>query len=147
MAVELEGKKIGRVRFRHISSGSAENLIGFVGDVVQAGAAVHTDGWPAYSQLAMAGYRHRVTLVSDKENKAIRAFPQIHLVASLLKRWLLGTHHGKVSPKHLQRYLDEFAFRFNRRRSAHVGKIFYRLTEQLVLHRAQTYHEIIGKLE
>jgi transposase-like protein len=147
MAVELEGKKIGRVRLRHIPTASAEDLVGFVGDVVQAGATVHTDGWHSYSHLAMAGFRHRVTRVSDKDGKAITAFPQIHLVASLLKRWLLGTHHGKVGPKHLQRYLDEFTFRFNRRRSAHVGKVFHRLAEQLVVHRAQTYHEIISKLE
>ena len=147
IAVELEGKKIGRVRFRHISSGSAENLLGFVRDVVQTGSIVHTDGWQGYAQMATAGYRHRVTLVSGKDDKVILAFPQIHLVASLLKRWLLGTHHGKVSTKHLQRYLDEFAFRFNRRRSAHVGKLFYRLAEQLILHRAQTYREIIGELE
>jgi transposase-like protein len=147
LAVELEGQKIGRIRLRHIPKASAEDLLGFVGDVVQAGATVHTDGWPGYSQVAMAGFRHRVTQVSNQDGKAITAFPQVHLVASLLKRWLLGTHHGKVGPKHLQRYLDEFTFRFNRRRSTHVGKVFYRLAEQLVLHRAHTYREIIGKLE
>lgn len=147
IAVELNGKKIGRIRLRHIPKASAKDLIEFVGDVVQAGATVHTDGWPSYSPLAVAGFRHRVTQVSGKNDLAITAFPQIHLVASLLKRWLLGTHHGKVSSKHLQRYLDEFAFRFNRRRSAHVGKVFHRLAEQLVLHRAQPYREIIGKLE
>lgn len=146
IAVELEGKKIGRIRLRRIPKASAEELIGFVRDVVQAGATVHTDGWPGYSQMSSAGFRHRVTPVSD-ESKALTVFPQVHLVASLLKRWLLGTHHGKVSPKHLQRYLDEFAFRFNRRRSAHVGKVFHRLAELLVLRRAQSYREIIGKLE
>jgi transposase-like protein len=147
LAVELEGRKIGRIRLRHIPNASAEQLIGFVEDVVQPGTTVHTDGWPGYSQLAPTGFRHRVTPVSHEDGQALAAFPQIHWVASLLKRWLLGTHHGKVSPKHLHRYLAEFAFRFNRRRSAHVGQIFHRLAEQLVLHRAQPYREIIGKLE
>ena len=74
-------------------------------------------------------------------------FPHVHLVASLLKRWLGATHQGKVGSKHLQRYLDEFAFRFNRRRSRHVGQLFHRLAEQMVLRQARTYPQITAKLE
>lgn len=69
-------------------------------------------------------------------------FPHFHLVISLLKRWLLGTHHGSVGSKHLQGYLDEVTFRFNRRKSRHVGKIFYRLAEQLISHEPVTYEEL-----
>ena len=75
---------------------------------------------------------------------AADVFAHVHLVASLLKRWLRATHQGSVGHKHLQRYLDEFAFRFNRRRSRHVGKIFHRLAEQLVLRQAQTYQDIVN---
>ena len=147
IAIELDGKKVGRIRLRCIPKASAEHLLGFIRDMAVPHATVHTDGWPGYAGLADAGFRHRVTLASGKRGQAIEAFPQVHLVASLLKQWLLGTHQGKVSSKHLQRYLDEFAFRFNRRRFANVGKIFHRLAQQLVLHRAQTYDKIIGKLE
>ncbi len=76
---------------------------------------------------------------------ATEEFAHAHLVVSLLKRWLAATHQGKVSPKHLQRYLDEFTFRFNRRKSRHVGKIFHRLAEQLVLRKAMTYQDITAK--
>jgi hypothetical protein len=75
---------------------------------------------------------------------AVDVFPHVHLIASLLKRWLGATHQGKVSPKHLQGYLDEFSFRFNRRRSRHIGKIFHRLAEQLFLRQGSTYRDIIG---
>ena len=71
-------------------------------------------------------------------------FPHVHLVASLLKRWLGATHQGAVQKQHLQGYLDEFTFRFNRRRSRHVGKIFHRLTEQLVVHKAKSYKQIVA---
>jgi hypothetical protein len=89
-----------------------------------------------------AGYTHRVTPIRGDPERALKYFPHVHLVASLVKRWLAATHQGKVTGKHLQRYLDEYAFRFNRRRSDHVGKIFYRLTKQLVLRQAETYAEV-----
>ena len=79
-----------------------------------------------------------------KHYRDVRAvvFPHVHLVASLLKRRLGATHQGRVGHKHLQGYLDEYAFRFNRRKSRHVGKICHRLAEQLVLRQARTYREI-----
>jgi transposase-like protein len=144
IAVELDGRKIGRVRLRHVPDGSAGSLLPFVAEAVEPGAQIHTDGWVGYSRLAHAGggYRHRVTHVRGDHELALGAFPRVHLVASLLKRWLGATHQGRVSHKHLQRYLDEFSFRFNRRRSRHVGQLFHRLAEQLVLRQALTYTEI-----
>ena len=140
IAVELDGRKVGRIRLRHIPDASGESLIGFMKGCIEPGTRVHTDGWKGYSGVREAGYRHKITPTQGES--AIDVFPHVHLVASLLKRWLLATHQGKVSPKHLQRYLNEFTFRFNRRRSRHVGKLFHRLAEQLVLRQAQTYGEI-----
>lgn len=143
IAVELEGAKVGRVRLRHVPDGSASSLVGFVTDCVEPGTQVHTDGWDGYAGLAKAGYAHRITPTRGDGELAVELFPHVHLVASLLKRWLGATHQGKITPKHLQHYLDEFVFRFNRRRSRHVGKIFHRLAEQLFLRQARTYREIV----
>lgn len=142
IAVELSGRQIGRIRLRHVPDASGKSLVGFVSDCVEPGTKVHTDGWPGYAGLDQEGYRHKISPISGSGESANEVFPHVHLVASLLKRWLRATHQGNVSAKHLQRYLDEFAFRFNRRRSRHIGKLFHRLAEQLVLRQAQTYQEI-----
>lgn len=144
IAVEVEGRKIGRVRLSHVPDASGRSLVGFVDGCVEKGSLIHTDGWKGYVGLTEAGYRHRVTHTRGDDEVAADAFAHVHLVASLLKRWLRATHQGSVGHKHLQRYLDEFAFRFNRRRSRHVGKIFRRLAEQLVLRQAQTYQDIVS---
>lgn len=144
IAVEMEGRKVARTRLRHIPDASADSLVSFVTDCVKTGTVVHTDGWQGYAGLAQAGYKHQVTAIRDDKDLGVEAFPHVHLVASLLKRWLGATHQGKVGPKHLQGYLDEFSFRFNRRRSRYIGKIFHRLAEQLCLRKAKTYQEFIG---
>jgi hypothetical protein len=79
-----------------------------------------------------AGYDHEVTFPKGKKQRASELMRRVHRVASLLKRWLMGTHQGAVTPEHLDYYLDEFTFRFNRRRSANRGKLFYRLAQQAV---------------
>lgn len=142
MAVELEGKKVGRIRLRHVPDASNKSLVGFIADCVCKGSVVHTDDWNGYNSVQAAGFVHRVTPVLGDPQRALHHFPHVHLVASLLKRWLGATHQGRVESKHLQRYLDEYAFRFNRRRSEHVGKLFHRLIEQIVLHPPETYSEI-----
>lgn len=142
IAVELKGRKMRRIRLRHIPNASIRTLGGFVLDCVEKGSLIHTDGWKGYTGLKEAGYQHRVTHTHGDDEVAVDVFAHVHLVASLLKRWLGATHQGRVGHKHLQRYLDEFTFRFNRRRSRHVGKIFHRLAEQLVLRQAQTYQDI-----
>ena len=143
MAVELDGKKVGRVRLRHIPDASASSLVGFLRDCVAAGTTVHTDDWQGYSGVSAAGFTHRVTTLQGDPERTRKSFPHVHLVASLLKRWLGATHQGRVEKAHLQAYLDEYAFRFNRRRSMHVGKIFYRLMEQMVTRKAKGYREIV----
>lgn len=144
IAVELDGKKLGRIRLRQIPDASGKSLVGFIADCVEKGATVHTDDWSGYNGVRAAGYVHRVTAVLGDPERALKFFPHVHLVASLLKRWLGATHQGSVRKQHLQGYLDEFAFRFNRRRSRHVGKIFHRLVEQLVVHKAKSYAEIVA---
>ncbi len=132
VAAQEDGPGIGRIRMRQIVDASAASLVPFVRDSVEAGSVVHTDGWLGYLPLENKGYRHDVTLLKGKKKTPSELMPRVHLVIALLKRWLLGTHQGAVSQKHLDYYLDEFTFRFNRRRSKSRGKLFFRLAQQAV---------------
>jgi len=132
IALEIQGqKRFGRVRMRHIPDASAESLVPFIREVIAPGSIVCTDGWRGYSGLPN-GYEHRQTILSSSDDPAHVAMPGVHQIASLLKRWLLGTHQGAFSPEHLQSYLEEFTFRFNRRTSSSRGQLFRRLLEQAV---------------
>ena len=132
VAAEVRGRAIGRIRLKRIADSSATSLLSFVREAVAPGAVVITDGLQSYRALPDRGYRHDRRVVLGSGETADAAMPRVHRVASLLKRWLLGTHHGAVSRQHLEYYLDEFTFRFNRRTSRHRGKLFYRLLEQSV---------------
>lgn len=136
IAVERRGRRTGRIRLGHVPDVTAKSLVPFVESGVQRGATVLTDGWGAYSQLSAKGFVHEVTVLSASPDPAHVLMPGVHLVASLLKRWLLGTFQGAVSREHLAYYLDEFTFRYNRRGSKARGLLFYRLLEQA----AQTGH-------
>ena len=96
---------------------------------IEPGSIVHTDGWEGYTGLEKKGYKHKITVVSRRKESASELLPHVHRVVSLLKRWLMGTHQGAVSHEHLDYYLDEFTFRFNRRTSGHRGKLFFRLLQ------------------
>ena len=132
VAAQEDGPGIGRIRMRQIVDASAESLMPFVRDSVVTGSVVHTDGWPGYLPLEKNGYDHEVTVLRRKKKTPSELLPRVHRVISLLKRWLMGTHQGAVSQKHLDYYLDEFTFRFNRRRSKSRGKLFFRLVQQAV---------------
>jgi transposase-like protein len=132
VAVEENGAGIGRIRFRQISDASAATLNLFLLDSVELGSVVRTDGWRGYQKVNSLGYEHEVIVPKAKKEEASELLPRVHLVISLLKRWLMGTHQGAVSHKHLDYYLDEFTFRFNRRKSMNRGKLFYRLIQQAV---------------
>jgi transposase-like protein len=133
IAVEVKKPKgFGRVRMRRVPDASGASLLPFVCDVVDPGAVVHTDGWLGYNGLVRRGYAHRRTVVSASGDPAHVSMPGVHRVASLLKRWILGTHQGSVGAEHLQSYLEEFTFRFNRRTSHSRGLVFRRLLEQAV---------------
>lgn len=117
---------------RHIPDASDFSLRPFVCDMVAPGSTVLTDGWSGYSRLSQCGYIHKRTIVSSSGDPAHVAMPGVHRIASLLKRWILGTHQGSVSDVHLQSHLEEFTFRFNRRTSRSHGLVFRRLLEQIV---------------
>src|SRR6266568_1820352 len=132
---------IGRIRMARIADASSSSLERFVRQAVAPGSGVHTDGWKGYNGLAHCGYEHEVSvLVGQGKDAATQMMPRVHRVAGLLKRWLLGTHQGAVSAEHLDYYLDEFTFRFNRRTSRSRGKLFYRLLQQAVAVEPVPYH-------
>jgi ISXO2-like transposase domain/Transposase zinc-ribbon domain len=105
----------GRLRLRVVPDRSADSLTGFIKENITHGSVVRTDGWNGYPGLSEAGYRHDVLLLGGDPDKAEAHLPMIHLVFSNLKTWIKGTHHSRIDPKHLQAYLNEYVFRFNRR--------------------------------
>ena len=145
IAVEIKSPKgFGRVRMRHIPDLSSDSLLPFVRDVVAPGSVVRTDGWSAYKGLPNYRYTHNIVVLSSSGDPAHVSMPGVHRVASLLKRWFLGTHQGSVLSNHLQSYLEEFTFRFNRRTSRSRGLIFRRLLEQAVVTSPTTEADITG---
>src|SRR4249919_808011 len=143
VAAEQRGRGIGRIRLRRVKDVSAESLLAFLQDAVAPGATIHTDGWRGYAGLPAAGYRHQVTVVSGGSEPAHEVMSRVHKVAALLERWLLGTLQGGIQHQHLDYYLDEFTFRFNRRRSQARGLLFHRLVQQAVAIGPAPYHSII----
>ena len=130
VAAERAGRKIGRIRLQRLPDLTKATLHGFIAEAIEPGSHVITDGLPAYR--ALEGYRHEALVVRRSGAEASALLPGVHRVISLVKRWLLGTHQGSVGEEHLDYYLDEFVFRFNRRTSASRGKLFYRLAQQAV---------------
>jgi transposase-like protein len=149
IAVEIrESEGIGRCRMAPLADASAESLHAFVTDHVEPGATVITDGWTGYQGLQKLGYQHdrrnqRASLARGDDPSEL--LPAVHRVASLTKRWLLGTHQGSVEDAHLISYLNEFVFRFNRRRSRSRGMVFYRVLELAVAHDPVRYSELIAR--
>lgn len=145
VATECIGKQIGRVRFKIIPNASGESLLPFIKENVECGSTVITDGWTGYISLSKKKeYEHIIKVISGSGKQAHELLPHVHMVDSLLKRWINGTHQGKISSKHLEYYLDEFAFRFNRKLSTHRGKLFYRLLQQAASTSPVTYNKIIN---
>jgi len=132
VAAQEDGNGIGRIRMRQIADASADSLRPFLVSAIEPGTVIHTDGWRGYSSATAQGFVHSVTKLKKYMEPASELLPRVHRVISLLKRWLMGTHQGAVSHKHLDYYLDEFTFRFNRRRSQSRGKLFFRLAQQAV---------------
>ena len=134
IAVEvLDPKGFGRARIRHVPDASGAILLPFVQYAVTPGAIIHTDGLRGYNGLGATGYTHLKTVLATSDDPAHVAMTAVHRLASLLKRWILGTHQGSVAPENLQAYLEEFPFRFNRRTSRNRGLLFHPLLEQVVV--------------
>ena len=147
LAVELlQPKGFGRIRLRRIDNDSDVCVVPFVQACIEPGAQVRTDGSAAYRSLSGLGYDHQRTVMLGSDVPAHVSMAGVHRVASLVKRWILGTHHGSVQPGHLDAYLDEFVFRFNRRTSSSRGMLFYRLLQQAVVTEPVTYDNIVRPL-
>lgn len=146
IAVEIHSPKgYGRIRMRRIPDVSAASLVPFVRDAAEKGSEILTDGWGGYNPLSKYGYRHDKVVLSDTGDPAHVSMPGVHRIAALVKRWILSTHQGSVSGKHLEYYLDEYTFRFNRRASRSRGMLFYRLIEQAVTATPLPYREIVAR--
>lgn len=128
-AVERKGRKIERIRLQIVDDCSSESLTTFIDQNVEEGSQVVTDGWKGYD-LDEDRYDHHQVLLSKSKDK-YSALSGVHLVASLVKRLILGTFQGRVDSKYLQNYLDEYVFRFNRRTSRNIGKKFMRIVQQV----------------
>lgn len=141
----LQPKGFGRIRLRRIENDSAACVIPFVQEVIEPGAKVHTDGSAAYLSLEELGYPHQRTVMLGSKVPAHVSMAGVHRVSALVQRWILGTHHGSVQPEHLDAYLDEFVFRFNRRTSSSRGMLFYRLLQQAVATQPVTYAQVASR--
>ncbi len=142
VAVEIKQGKMGRIRVGIVEDASSNSLHAFIEETVEKGSTINTDGWTGYQGLISKGYMHEVTVA--KHSKKSDLLPHVHIVISLLKRWLLGTHQGSASVEHMKYYYDEFTFRFNRRASRYRGMLFYRLLQQAVAMSPVPYREIVG---
>ena len=136
-------KKLGRVRLAVVNDASKASLLPFVIDNIEKGSEIITDGWSSYASLGKNGYKHTVYVQRNKKEDE-KTLPHVHLIISLLKRWLLGTHQGAVSDKHMQAYLEEYTFRFNRRKASKRGLLFYRLLEGAVNTTPITYDDMVN---
>ncbi len=144
IAAECSGeKRVGRVRIQRVPDASTENLETFILANIALGSTIHTDGWKSYNDVGKLGYKHlprkSATVHPDE------LLPRINTVKALLKRWLLGTLHGRLDPKHMDSYFEEFVFRFNRRTSKARGLLFQRVLENSMRVSPTPYKEIISR--
>ncbi len=135
----------GRVRLAHAENNDAETLRQFADANVAADARATTDGHAGYNSKTLGRRAHEPHVQTPAERRENDTLQGVHWTMSLLKRWLLGTHAGAVKPKHLQAYLDEFAFRHNRRKTRGVGRIAARTIEQLVAHAPMTMSQLVDE--
>jgi transposase-like protein len=141
IAAQQDGKRIGRIRLHRVTDASSRSLGPAVAQAVEPGSIVKTDDWKGYTGLKRLGYLHEI--VRKDSTVGDNLLPLCNRVAALVKRWLIGTHQGAVSHEHLDYYLDEYAFRFNRRTSRSRGKLFYRLLQQAVATEPRTYNGLV----
>lgn len=144
IAAEQTRSGVGRIRLTRLPSRTRLQLHQFIQESISPGSEVRTDGFPAYRGLEDLGYGHTaISLVQRGKDAATQELPGVHRIAALLKRWLLGTHHGGIGADHLDYYLDEFTFRFNRRNARTPGKLFHALLHQAVREEPAPYRALI----
>ncbi len=142
IAIEVIGKKSGRVRMSTIADASRKSINAFIKENIEVGSRITTDGWKGYVDITKMKYFHQIetnTATLDGE----QILPNVHKIASLLKRWLLGTHQNFTSQDKLNYYLDEFAFRYNRRNSKSRGLLFYTLIKNAIRHEHVSYDDVL----
>lgn len=145
IAVEVHSPKgFGRVRMRRVPDVSGAHLVPFVCDVAEPGSEILTDGWGGYNSLESCGFKHDRVMLCNTGDPAHVSMSGVHRIAALLKRWFQSTHQGSVSGKHLDYYLDEYTFRFNRRASRSRGLLFHRLMEQAATTAPSSFRQIVG---
>ena len=132
IAAEVRGRGTGRIRMSVTPDVSSVSLNLFISENISKCSEIKTDGWSGYNGVKKLGYTHSAKTISTNKDPAHITMPRVHHVASLLDRWWLGIHQGAIRPSHLDYYLDEFTFRFNRRTSKARGLLFYRLMEQAI---------------
>jgi len=137
-----DGNRTGRIRLKRVADGTAHSLEGAIREAIAPGSVVRTDGYQGYIHLPKLGYIHDI--VREDGDLGENPLPLANRVVALLKRWLLGTHQGAARVSHLDYYLDEFTFRFNRRTSLSRGKLFYRLAQQAVAIEPIPQSQIVG---
>jgi len=144
VAVEVKGRKTGRVRLSKIVDASSTSLMDFIESNIEKSSTIITDDWPSYNKLASEGYIHKTQKATAMDDDQ-EVLPNVHRIASLLKRWLLGTHQSYLNKNKLEYYLDEYVFRYNRRTSSSRGLLFFRLIEQAVNTPPVSYKEIVNQ--
>lgn len=145
IAAEIRGRGPGRIRLQRIDNASSESLLSFTKGAVEPGSRIQTDGWSGYSGLGKLGFNHQIINIKQSGQKAHDMLPRVHLVATHLKRWLEGTLQGGVQKRQLDYYLDEFTFRFNRRKSKARGLLFHRLIQQAVVTKPAPYQTLVAQ--
>jgi transposase-like protein len=141
IAVEINDNQVGRIRIGIIEDASQESLQTFIKESIEPGSTIVSDGWRGYYGLEAIGYKHK-TETKDNETETL---PHVHLVISLIKRWIMSTLQGSYSKDHLAYYFDEYTFRFNRRKSNSRGLLFFRLIQNAIQLQPVTYQEIVRK--
>jgi transposase-like protein len=147
VAIEVnESKGFGRIRLQRIAAPTINLIVPFVQENIAPGSTVRTDGSAIYVTLKDQGFKHDPHVILGSKVPAHEPLPGVHRIAALIKRWFLGTHQGAVDPRHVDYYLDEFTFRFNRRTSRSRGMLFYRLIQQSAVAAPATYANIRDNL-
>lgn len=146
IATETDGTRLGRIRMQRINITNTKNVTDFIVSNIEKKTKLITDGSKAYYRIKDHGYSHIAKpgpyAGQKRKNKDDDMLPGAHRIASLLKRWILGTYQGRIDPKYLDDYLNEFTFRFNRRTSKARGLLFQRLLENAIQVDPTPYNQI-----
>ena len=145
MVLVATGTTDGRIRLAHAANKDESTLKQFADGNVEIAADITTDGLASYNPRSLGARSHEVSVQTKAERRVHDSLQGVHWTMSLLKRWLLGTHAGAVKPKYLQAYLDEFAFRHNRRKTKGVGRIAARTLGQLVVSAPKTMRQLVDQ--